>query len=99
MPLIATKVGGIPEIMGQNNAALVEPALVPLTDAMRRSLDQPGWLGNQMVPVTTLKSRFSAAVMAESIVNAYREALTRARPAAIQRSPAGPKTNGASSVS
>lgn len=99
MPLIATKVGGIPEIMGENNAALVEPALVPLTDAMRRSLDQPGWLGNQMVPVTTLKSRFSAAVMAESIVNAYREALTRARPAAIQRSPAGPKTNGASSVS
>lgn len=98
-PLIATNVGGIPEIMGRSSAALVEPAMAPLTETMRRSLDQPGWLGNQMVPVTTLKSRFSAAVMAESIVNAYREALTRARPASIQASPAGPKANGASSVS
>jgi len=98
-PLIAAKVGGIPEIMGEDNAALVEPTLAPLTETMRRSLDQPGWLDKQMVPLTTLKSRFSAAVMAESIVNAYREALTRARPTKMAQSPTGPNANGASSVS
>ncbi|MBO6636434.1 MAG: glycosyltransferase [Roseitalea sp.] len=98
-PLIATHVGGIPEIVGSDNPALVEPTLEALTGVMRRSLDQPGWLESHMVPATTLKSRFSAAVMAESITNAYREALTRARSGAPVHPSRDTRANGASSVS
>lgn len=78
-PLIATDVGGIGEIMGDNRRALVEPDAAALALAMAGALDKPDALAAMMPSTAALKARFSAAVMAEGVMNAYREALTRAR--------------------
>ena len=96
-PLIATRVGGVAEIMGADSEALVEPALSALTDAMDRALSEPGWPGRRMPPTDGLRARFSATAMAASVVAAYREALARVRPGTAMRPeterPAAPPSN------
>ena len=98
-PLIATRVGGVAEIMGTDSAALIEPALPALTDAMDRALGEPGWPGAQMPATDSLRARFSATAMATSVLAAYREALARVRPGAAVRPKTARPTDPSSNVS
>lgn len=98
-PLIATRVGGIPEIMGVGSAALVDPSLPDLIEAMDRTLTEPDWLASQMPDATDLRSRFSADAMASSVVAAYREALLRARPEGAERHKTARRAGRSSNVS
>ncbi|MEM9999671.1 MAG: glycosyltransferase family 4 protein [Pseudomonadota bacterium] len=76
MPIIASSVGGIPEIFAGTDVALIEPDTDPLEETMRSFLDDPARLAAQMPSPALLKSRFSAEVMGESVMNAYRSALS-----------------------
>lgn len=79
MPLIASRVGGIPEIVGPDNEALIPPTLDALEQAMARDLAEQGWLRAHMPTAQILKARFSATAMAEAITDAYRQALLKCR--------------------
>jgi len=76
-PLIATKVGGIPEIYGPLSGNLVPAEDAPaLAEAIGRSLDQPT---EAAAAAATLRARvaasFSLPAMADGVLNAYGEGL------------------------
>jgi len=76
-PLIATRVGGIPEIFGPQENALVAPDdSVALAGAIRQVLDDPQ---AAEASAGTLQSRvaadFSVDVMVDNILAAYRQEL------------------------
>lgn len=98
-PLIASRVGGIPEILGTDSGALIAPTLDAVGTAMRRDLEEPGWLAAQMPEGSALKARFSAPAMAQAITDAYRDALARCRPPPGKVSENATITAGPSSVS
>lgn len=79
-PTIASRVGGIPEIMGADSTALVEPTVPALQAAMSQALTEPEWLPAQMPEKTTFRDQFGAGAMADAVIGAYKEALARARP-------------------
>jgi glycosyltransferase involved in cell wall biosynthesis len=80
LPVIATAVGGIPEMFGPTSRALV-PAGDPvaLEAAMQRALDHPeaahAEMGQRLVHI---ESRFSLDVMTQSIEALYQSVLARA---------------------
>lgn len=74
-PLIASRVGGIPEILGENSPALIEPDAGELADRMMAALSDPEGFARGLPELATLKSRFSARAMAASIERAYRDIL------------------------
>lgn len=75
--LIASHVGGIPEIMGNDCTALVEPGNAEiLAQAMARSITEAGWLREQMPKPDEFRDRFSAITMARQMLKLYRECLT-----------------------
>jgi len=79
LPLVATDVGGIPEIFGADADALISPGKVDdLARAMAALLDAPS---EAMVRATKLKSRvqthFSVGAMADAVDSAYRAARER----------------------
>ncbi|MEO1746684.1 MAG: glycosyltransferase, partial [Pseudomonadota bacterium] len=76
-PLIASKVGGIPEIFEDNTDALITPNAASLEAAMQAFLDDPDSLARKMPSKAQLRSRFSVEVMAEAALNAYRAALAQ----------------------
>lgn len=71
-PMIATSVGGIPEVLGPNSLALAQPTITSLAEKMAMSLSAPGWLATQMPDAATLRSLFSATAMAAHIESVYR---------------------------
>jgi glycosyltransferase involved in cell wall biosynthesis len=76
-PLIATRVGGIPEIYGPLSANLVPPEdASALARAIARALDHPA---EAAATAQSLRERvaasFSLQAMADGVLNAYREAL------------------------
>jgi glycosyltransferase involved in cell wall biosynthesis len=75
MPMIATAVGGIPEILGAGSPALVHPIASRLAARMGEALLDPQAYGNLMPSVADLKARFGADVMAAQIEAAYYSAL------------------------
>jgi glycosyltransferase involved in cell wall biosynthesis len=77
MPMIATAVGGIPEIFGEDSPALIRPDAVELAGKMGTALgDHDAYL--KMMPQTDeLKARFGADVMAAEIEKAYFAALNK----------------------
>jgi glycosyltransferase involved in cell wall biosynthesis len=84
VPMIATSVGGIPEIFGPDAANLVPAGdAAALARAITAALSEPAiaraatWRLRMRVG-----SAFSAAAMTQSVLAAYREALARAAPAA-----------------
>ncbi|PWW03452.1 glycosyltransferase involved in cell wall biosynthesis [Hoeflea marina] len=86
-PLIATDVGGIPEIMGAGSAALVEPGNAEaLAVAMARSLAEPAWLAAAMPDREDFRHRFSVTTMAREMLTLYRESLSGAPAAAAAAS-------------
>lgn len=75
-PVITTRVGGIPEIMGAANSALIEPEAVALEQAMAHALDDPANFKASLPSVEALQARFSDNVMADAVMLAYRETVS-----------------------
>ena len=79
LPVIATKVGGIPEIFGPTAASLVPAGdAEALGAAMQRTLDDPAAAQAEMtMRLAHIESRFSLATMAGGIEALYRTVLAR----------------------
>jgi glycosyltransferase involved in cell wall biosynthesis len=77
LPMVATAVGGIPEIFGQNSPALVHPDAGELAEKMAEALADPASYRMLMPPPAELKARFGADVMAAAIEKTYFAALGR----------------------
>jgi glycosyltransferase involved in cell wall biosynthesis len=75
IPMIASAVGGIPEIFGTDNPALVAPEAAELAEAMAAAAADPAALKAAMPSRQTLQARFSANAMAANAMTAYRQAL------------------------
>jgi len=76
--VIASRVGGIPEILGSDSEALVEPGRADLLGAvMAQALGDPDWSRRTMPSPEAFRSRFSAAVMAQDLEALYRTQLSR----------------------
>jgi glycosyltransferase involved in cell wall biosynthesis len=74
-PMIATNVGGIPEIFGSDKTGIAEPNVASIEALMIKVLgDEKAWVA-AMPAQATLKARFGADVMAASIERAYFTAL------------------------
>ncbi|TCD14625.1 glycosyltransferase family 1 protein [Oricola cellulosilytica] len=77
VPVVATYVGGIPEIFGSSADALVAPESGALAAAMRAAAENRAHFMRLLPGQTTLKERFSIERMAEHALEAYREAVTK----------------------
>ena len=76
-PLIASKVGGIPEIVDATSKALVEPGNIPgFAEAMADSVSNLGALRDALPDREALQARFSSANMATQMIATYRSCLT-----------------------
>ena len=75
--LVATAVGGIPEIFGSQSPVLVPPDVEALARQMARALVEPQAFAALMPSIEALKARFGVDVMAASIEHAYCTALRR----------------------
>ncbi len=77
VPMVATRVGGIPEIFGAHADQLVAPGSAPeLADAMARMLDDPASAATRAAALrTSIRTRFSVATMTETVDALYAEAL------------------------
>ncbi|WP_254022465.1 glycosyltransferase family 4 protein [Mesorhizobium escarrei] len=75
--MIATGVGGIPEIFGVGSPALIRPDPRELADKMSAALADPNAYSRLMPDTADLKGRFGADVMAAAIETAYFAALKR----------------------
>lgn len=74
--LIASRVGGIPEVLGPDSEALTERGdAADLARVMAKALTTPGWGKSVMPDPVSFKAKFSASVMAEKILAFYRERL------------------------
>ncbi|OCP01316.1 MULTISPECIES: glycosyltransferase family 4 protein [unclassified Ensifer] len=81
-PVIASRVGGIPEILGRDSAALAEPANAQaLAAIMARAITEKDWAARVMPDPSTFKSQFAASVMSADMLRLYRE-LCRYQPSA-----------------
>ncbi len=70
--VIASRVGGIPEILGSNSAALVEPGNPDaLATVMVTALTSPDWARQTMPARDDFQARFSASVMAGQVEDLY----------------------------
>lgn len=78
-PLIATNVGGIPEIFGGASDVLVEPDIDQLTARMRQALEDLPSLTSRMPKHDTIKRQFNAELMAENMLEAYQSAKDQQR--------------------
>jgi glycosyltransferase involved in cell wall biosynthesis len=78
MPIIATEVGGVPEIFGPHAAHLIRPDdIAALVEAMHTALTEPGETERVAQEVRArVRTEFSLASMVEGGLAAYREALT-----------------------
>ncbi|RWA62216.1 glycosyltransferase family 4 protein [Mesorhizobium sp.] len=76
-PMIATAVGGIPEIFGETSRALIRPDPNQLGDRLSDALADLGAYQRLMPGAADLKARFGADVMAAEIEKAYFAALRR----------------------
>lgn len=80
LPVIATRVGGIPEIFGPTSGSLVPAGDAgALAAAMQTALDDPAAAQAEMAArLAHIESRFSLATMTDSIEALYRTLLGRA---------------------
>lgn len=76
MPVVATKVGGIPEIFGDDTAMLIPPGdASALAEAIMRSPDGPQ---DRMARLRARVSElFTVSAMAEGVIGAYERAISR----------------------
>ncbi|HEX8047920.1 glycosyltransferase [Rhizobium sp.] len=70
--VIASRVGGIPEALGETSAALVVPNDTDdLSRVMAEAITEPDWAHRIMPDIGTIRSAFSASTMAMDTVNLY----------------------------
>ena len=74
-PMIASAVGGIPEIFGAESPALVRPNAIEVSEKMDEALTDLDAYRQAMPETRELKSRFGADIMAAEIEKAYFAAL------------------------
>jgi glycosyltransferase involved in cell wall biosynthesis len=74
-PLIATRVGGIPEILGLESIGLCDISATAIAEKMHLFANNPSDLTSGMPTKADLKLRFGADVMAAQIEAQYRAAL------------------------
>lgn len=74
-PLIATAVGGIPEIFGRHSPAPVSPSVSAIAEQMAAAVRDEEAYRKLMPSCAELRSRFEACAMAEQIDAVYREVL------------------------
>ena len=74
LPMIASRVGGIPEIFGDQSAALVEPDATAIAGKLAEALDDLDRYRSRTPATDDLRARFSARTMAREITDAYRQA-------------------------
>ena len=73
-PVIATRVGGIPEVLGADSEALVEPGdAAALARTMATAVVDGGWTARTMPDAERFRSRFAASVMTGHVMQLYRE--------------------------
>mgnify|MGYP001273946169 CR=1 FL=1 len=89
-PLIATRVGGIPEIVAGSTTELVPPGSVDdLAGAMERVLAEPERALAQAAALRTLiKGRFTVEAMTDAVLDFYRSSVAR-RDSSVAASHAG----------
>lgn len=75
MPMIATSVGGIPEIFVGRESLLVEPEAGSIAASMAQALADPIDFKANMPPPSELRARFGADVMAAAVERAYVSAI------------------------
>lgn len=76
--VIASRVGGIPEVLGRDSIALTEPGdAQSLAGVMAQSVSDPAWLRKVMPEPAAFKGTFSASVMSGSLLALYRDILAR----------------------
>lgn len=76
--VIASRVGGIPEILGAQSEALIEPGRADLFGSvMAKALTDPDWSRRTMPTKDAFHSRFSAVAMAQQLETVYRAQLAR----------------------
>lgn len=77
-PVIASRVGGIPEILGHDSIALTEPGdAESLAAAMAQAVSDPAWLRTVMPQPDAFKEAFSASAMSGALLDLYRDLLVR----------------------
>ena len=75
--VVASRVGGIPEVLGTGSPALVAPGdPQALSQAMVETLTQADWKAATMPGPEVFRSRFSASVMAAGVLDFYQERLS-----------------------
>ena len=75
--VIASRVGGIPEILGENSRALAKPAdPADLSRIMVEALTIPGWHQINMPEPIQFRQRFSSQTMAKDIMQVYQDLLS-----------------------
>jgi glycosyltransferase involved in cell wall biosynthesis len=81
VPMITTNVGGIPEVFGPQSGRLIPPGdATALAEAIAAALDDSTALRNEALTLRArVQAEFSADVMADNVLAAYREALARFR--------------------
>jgi len=85
VPIVATHVGGVPDVLGPESAILVRPAdPKALADAIRSTLEDPIAYTSR---ARAAKSRLSTAFNPDAWVAAYDAVYDAARNGAIQRTP------------
>ncbi len=72
--VIASRVGGIPEVLGKDSSALVAPGDAgDLARVMAEAIAKPGWGRQTMPSADAVKAVFSAPVMAKDVLKLYYE--------------------------
>ena len=81
VPLITTNVGGIPEVFGPQSSRLIPPGdATALALAISSALADGAAMRNETLTLRArVQAEFSAAVMADGVIAAYRDAIARAR--------------------
>lgn len=72
-PVLASDVGGIPEIFPNQSEALLIPNSIPdLTEKLNRSLTDKEWLYGQLPVVEVFKEKFTTSNMCKQMTQLYR---------------------------
>jgi glycosyltransferase involved in cell wall biosynthesis len=73
-PVIAARVGGIPEVLGPDSSALAAPNdAQSLADVMTIAMTEEDWAAKVMPDAGAFKTAFSTSTMAGSIMRLYRQ--------------------------
>lgn len=76
--VLASRVGGIPEILGEQSRALAIPGSAEdLARLMVEARSENGWRQQVMPPPEQFRARFSADAMASSMLELYQDTLTK----------------------